>query len=104
MWLHVRKGYIQNFALDIAKKKNQTIIDIKPHKYEFNHIHPVGIRVMMFNATFKNISVTISFIGGENHQPAAAAASLRQTLSHDVVSSTPRYEWDGNSLLCGDRH
>jgi hypothetical protein len=48
---------------------------------------------MVFNATFSNISVAVSFIGGEtgvngeNHQPAA---SDRQTLSHNVVTSTPR--------------
>jgi hypothetical protein len=38
---------------------------------------------MVFNATFNNISV----ISWENHQPVA---SYWQTLSHNVVSSTPR--------------
>jgi hypothetical protein len=32
----------------------------------------------------------------ENHWPAA---NHRQTLSHNVVSSTPRYEQDLNSQL-----
>ena len=50
---------------------------------------------MVFNATFNNITV-ISWqsvllveetgVFGENHRPAA---SLWQTLSHNVVSSTP---------------
>jgi hypothetical protein len=56
----------------------------------------LGLRVMvlMFNATFNNISV-ISWrsillveeirVPGENHRPAA---SHLQTLSHNVVSST----------------
>jgi len=53
---------------------------------------------MVFNATFNNISV-ISWqlvllvedtgVSGENHQPVA---SLWQTLSHNVVSSTPHHE------------
>ena len=57
---------------------------------DFNQI---GLRVMVFNATFNNISV-ISWRSvllvketGENHQPVA---SHWQTLSHDVVSSTSR--------------
>jgi hypothetical protein len=33
-------------------------------------------------------------VSGENHQQAA---SHWQTLSHNVVSSTPCYEWDSNS-------
>jgi hypothetical protein len=51
--------------------------------------------VMVFNATFSNISV-ISWRPvllveetGENHQPVA---SHWQTLSHNVVSGTPRHE------------
>ena len=54
------------------------------------------VRIMLFNATFNNMSV-ISWwsmllveetgVPGENHQPAA---SNRQTLSHHVIWSTPR--------------
>ena len=62
------------------------------------------VRVMVkFNATFNNISV-ISWrsvllvketrVSIENHQPAV---SHWQTLSHNVVSSTPRHERDLNS-------
>ena len=56
---------------------------------------------MVFNATFKNISV-MSWsvllveeirVPKENHRPAA---SHWQTLSYSVVSSTPRYEQDLN--------
>ena len=36
------------------------------------------------------------FIGGGNHRHVA---SHRQTLSHNVVSSTPRHEWGSNSQL-----
>jgi len=60
---------------------------------------------MVFNTTFNNISV-ISWwsvllveetgIHGENHRPVT---SHWQTLSHNVVSSTPRYEWVSNSQL-----
>ena len=59
----------------------------------------------MFNATFNNISVIpwgsvllVAEIGisGENHWPAA---SHWQTLSHNVVLSTPRHERDSNTQL-----
>jgi hypothetical protein len=58
---------------------------------------------MVFNATFNNIPVIsrqsvlfVEEIGvpGENHRPAA---SHRQSLSHNVVSSTSRHERDSNS-------
>ena len=61
------------------------------------------VMVMVFNATFNNISdiswqsvllVEETGTPGENHQPAA---SHRHTLSHNVVSSTPRHELDSNS-------
>ena len=63
---------------------------------------------MVFNATFNNISA-ISWrsvlmmeengVLGENHRPVA---SHRQTLSHNVVASTPRPELGSN--FSGDRH
>ena len=56
------------------------------------YIWGLGARVMVFNATFNNISV----IGGENHQ---SVASHWQTLSHNVASSTLRHERDSNSQL-----
>ena len=55
-----------------------------------------GVRVMVFNATFNNISVMeVSFMGGgnqstrreKNHRPTA---NKGQTLSHNIVSNTPR--------------
>jgi len=59
--------------------------------------------VLVFNATFNNMSV-ISWrsvllveeteVPQENHR---SAASHRQTLLHNVVSSTPRHERDSNS-------
>ena len=35
-------------------------------------------------------------VHGENHRPVACNW---QTLSHNVVSSTPRHEWGSNSQL-----
>jgi len=58
---------------------------------------------MVFNATFNNNSVILWWsvllveeigVPGENHRPEA---SHWQTLSHNVVSSTPRHERDSNS-------
>jgi hypothetical protein len=60
---------------------------------------------MVFNATFNNISVISlwsvllveeSGVLSENHRPVQ---SHWQTLSHNVVSSTPRHEWCSNSQL-----
>jgi len=63
--------------------------------------------LMVFNATFNNILFmswrSVLLVGetgvpGENHRPVA---SHRQTLSHTVVSSTPRHERGSNSVyLC----
>jgi len=65
---------------------------------------------MVFNATFNNISV-ISWwsvlwveetrVPRENHRPAA---SHWQTLSHNVVSSTPRLSGIRTHNFSGDRH
>jgi len=50
---------------------------------------------MVFNVTFNNISVLLvaeTWVPGEKtHRPAA---SHWQTTLHNVVSSTPRHEWD----------
>jgi len=57
-----------------------------------------GIRFMVFNATFNNISVILwrsvllvkeTSVPGENRRPVS---SHWQTLSHNVVSSMPRHE------------
>ena len=67
----------------------------------------IRVRVMVFNATFNNISV-ISWLSaavllveetgipGENYRPVTSHC---QTLSHNIVSSTPRHEWDPDSQL-----
>ena len=55
-----------------------------------------GVRVLLFNATFNNISAILSWsvllveetrVPGANHRPAA---SHWQTSSHNIVSSTRR--------------
>ena len=58
---------------------------------------------MVFNVTFNNISAMRSVllveetgVPGENQRPVA---SHWQTLSHDVVLSTPRHERGSNSQL-----
>ena len=62
---------------------------------------------MVFNATFNNISVILwrSVLlveeTEENHQPVA---SHKQTLSHSVVSSTPRQNRIQIHNVSGDRH
>jgi len=60
---------------------------------------------MVFNATFKNISVILWWsvllveetgVPGENHWPSA---SHWQTLWYNVVSSIPSHEWVSNSQI-----
>jgi hypothetical protein len=60
--------------------------------------------VRMFNATFNNIlaiswwSVLLveeTIVTGENQEHAASHC---QTLSHNVLSRTPRHERDSNSI------
>jgi hypothetical protein len=65
----------------------------------------VKVNIIVFNTTFNTILV-ISWLSallvgetgvpGENHRPVA---SHWHTLSHNVVSSTPRHEWGSNSQL-----
>ena len=58
----------------------------------------IRVRFMVFNVTFNNISViscrSVLLLEetGENHRPTA---SHWQTLSHNVVSSTPRHACSG---------
>ena len=68
------------------------------------------MKAMEFTATFNNISaiswcsvllVEKTGVPGENHRPVA---SLWQTLSHTVVSSTPRLGGIRNHNVSGDRH
>jgi len=64
-----------------------------------------GVRVIVCNSTFNNISVilwlSVLLVGetgvlGENHWPAT---SQWQTLSHNFVSSAPRHVRNSNSQL-----
>ena len=55
------------------------------------------VMVMVFNATFNNISVLFveeTEVPGENHWPTASDG---QTLSHNVVLHTPCHERDMKS-------
>ena len=70
--------------------------------YRIKAVMKVRVRVMVFNATFNNISailwrsvLLVEEIGvpGENNRPVTG---YLQTLSHSVVSSTLLHEWDSN--------
>ena len=65
----------------------------------------LGVMVIVFNDNFNNISdvswwsvllVDQTRVPRENHQPVTRHW---QTLSHNVISSTPRHELDSNSQL-----
>ena len=70
-----------------------------PHECKKRLILIKGLGVMVFNATFNNISVISRPVllvekteyPEKNHKPTARH---RQTLSHNVVSSTPHHERD----------
>jgi hypothetical protein len=60
---------------------------------------PINTNVVSFNPTHGEV-YSVRFIGGETVVPREnhrSAASQWQTLSHIVVLSTPRHEWDWNS-------
>jgi hypothetical protein len=90
---------LQNKILELWIKKSLiTIVCINCYYFR--------IMIMVFNATFNNISVIWwrsalleeeTGVPGENHRPAT---SLWQTLSHNVVSSTPRHERDHGMNKC----
>ena len=70
----------------------------------------VNFSVMVLNATFNNISfiswmsvILVEKIGvpGETHRPVASHC---QTLSHNVVSITPRPSGVRSHNISGDRH
>ena len=74
-----------------------------------DQVYSVLIWFMVLNATFNNISITSlqsvllveeTGVPEENHQPAA---SHWQTLSHNVVSSTPRQSGIRTHNISGDR-
>ena len=65
----------------------------------------VRVKVMIFNATFSNISamswqlvvlVEDTGVPGENHRPVA---SQWKSVSHNVVSSTPRMGFELTTLV-----
>ena len=93
------KLHIKNFWKFLKTNKNIVIHNIKGKDNG-------GVRIMVFNATFNNISV-ISWPSvllvketGENHRPAT---NHWQTLSHNVVSSTPCLNRI-RTHVSGDRH
>ena len=46
-------------------------------------------------------TVAVSFIGGENHRPAASQTNF---ISHNDISSTPRLSGIRTRNIRGDRH
>jgi hypothetical protein len=66
-------------------------------------------RVMVFHATFNNISAISqrSFLLVEETGVPEKTTDLPQviqTLSHNIVSSTPRLSWIRTHNVSGDRH
>ena len=70
----------------------------------------IRLGFIVFNTTFNNISVILwqsvllgkeTEVPGENHRPDA---SHKQTLSHNVVSSTPRLSRIQTQNVSGDGH
>jgi hypothetical protein len=63
----------------------------------------LGVRVMVFDATFNNITVIYS--GGQFYwwrkpeYPEKTTDMLQVTDKLNVLLTTPRHEWDSNSQL-----
>ena len=74
-----------------------------------NLMNAIRERVMVFHATFNNISAISqrSFLLVEETEVPEKTTDLPQviqTLSHNVVSSTPRLNWIRTHNVSGDRH
>jgi hypothetical protein len=74
-----------------------------------NLMNAIRERVMVFHATFNNISAISqrSFLLVEETGVPEKTTDLPQviqTLSHNVVSSTPRLSWIRTHNVSGDRH
>ena len=69
----------------------------------FNKLNIITTRTCINNwlCQTQHDIVAVSFIGGGNHRPVA---SQRQTLSHNIVSRTPRLSEIRTHNLSGDRH
>ena len=90
-------------ALKADQDSDIARIKAKEYAPEFHQPGMIGFRVMVFSATFNGISV-ISWravflveetrVSVVNHRPSANHC---QTLSHNVVSSTPRHKRGSNS-------
>ena len=79
-------------------------------KRSCQHIRTWLFWFMVFNVTFNNISVILwqsVLLVGKTGEPGEfhwTAASHWQTLSHNVVSSTPRLSGIRTHNVSGDRH
>ena len=91
--------------------KNEVMISLHIEEVSLDRLYIyMVVRVMVFNATFNNISA-ISWrsvllaeetrVPGENHRPVA---SHWQTLSHKVVVRTPHLSRIRTHNVSGDRH
>ena len=90
----------QQVTLELSTGYHERFDEISRNTLTSNAFFGGGI---LLNATFNNISV-ISWLSvllveetgvpEENHRPVV---SHWQTLSYNVVSSTPHHEWDSNS-------
>jgi hypothetical protein len=103
----VNQTTVQSRPRPIGRKRNK----ISRQTFNLFYVRVEGpwmvvrVEVMVFNATFNNFSdiswrsvllVEENSVPREVHRPAASHC---QTLSHDVLSSTPRHEQGSNSQL-----
>ena len=95
-------GSLHSFCITFSAQRRRLTIS----NNEFDWVYGF----MVFNATFNNISVIlwqsvllveVTRVHRENHRPVA---SHWQTLSHNVVSSTPCPSGVGTQNFSGDRH
>ena len=115
-WSSTKKNYLHLIKNNFSPWSSWTISHLFKNNYslltiihlwvlkpwmEFKRVRV--IRVMVFNTTFKNISVLSveeTGIPGENHGPVA---NYWQTLSHNVDSSTPHLSGIRTHNISGDR-
>ena len=113
-WCHFQHNRLKCLLILVKQKWQSKVLIKRRHinsflfRGDFNYLLcKIRVRVMVFKTTFNNISVILwrsveeTGVPRENHRPAV---SHWQTLSHNVVSSTPHLSRIQTHNISGKRY
>jgi hypothetical protein len=107
---HDKTRHSHNHKTETVSKLVMNHIFLKGNHFLSHQVFIFLYRVMVFNATLNNILVILwrsvllveeTGVPRENHRPVAGNS---QTLSHNIVLSTPRLSGIRTHNISGDRH